>query len=216
MAYDLTLPRMPDPYTTPAGPGFLSISMTDNSPGTIHELNTGGSIGVKFNGNFWTMSISLPELFPEEAEIIYPFLSAVSGGFDNFYVQLPQFRNPKTGSWSTGTNTLIAKGSISIGPRANTIIIPSWNTRGGNLSVGDMIKFDNSNKIYQVRQISVASNIATIVLNCPILQPNLIPAAGLEPNDIKFRVRMTSQLSVTLSSKGLYESVTVNLRENIL
>lgn len=216
MAYDTTLQRLPDPYTTPKGPGFISVSLTDNSPGTIHDLNTGGTIGVKFAGNYWTMSIGLPELFPEEADTIYPFLSAVSGGFENFYVQLPQYRNPKTGAWSVSNNTLIAKGSISIGPTADSIRIPSWSTRGGNYSVGDMLKFDNSNKIYQVRSTSLVSNTMTIRLNCPILQPTLIAGAGFEPNDIKFRVRMLGSVSPQLTARGLYEAVTINLRENIL
>lgn len=217
MAYDTTLQRLPDPHTNPAGPGFISVSLADNSPGTLHDLNTGASIAVKFAGNYWTMSVGIPELFPEEADTIYPFLSAVSGGFENFYIQLPQYRNPKSGQWNIGTNALIAKGAITIGPTADTIVIPSWSTRGGNYSIGDMLKFDNSNKIYQVRNTSLVANTMTIRLNCHILQPTLIASAGFEPNDIKFRVRMTGgPISPQLTTRGLYEAMTINLKENIL
>lgn len=216
MAYDINLLRMPDPYTTPAGPGFISVSLTDNNPGTIHELNTGATIAVKALGSYWTMSIGLPELFPEEARHIYPFLSAVSSGFENFYVQLPQFKNPASGPWATSNNTLIAKGAISIGSRADTIVIPNWSARGGNYVAGDMIKFDNSHKIYQVVYESTVANTKTIRLNSDILQPALIPAAGFEPNDLMFRVRMTGTLTPQITSKGVYDSVTINLRENIL
>lgn len=216
MAYDTNLLRMPDPYTIPAGPGFISVSLTDNNPGTIHELNTGGSIAVKALGSYWTMSISLPELFPDEARHILPFLSYVSSGFENFYVQLPQFKNPISGLWTTSNNTLIAKGAISIGSRADTIVIPNWSTRGGNYVAGDMLKFDNSHKIYQVVTESLVSDTKTIRLNCDILQPALVSTAGFEPNDLKFRVRCVSSITPQLTSRGLYETVSVNLRENIV
>jgi hypothetical protein len=216
MSYDNTLSRLPDPSTDPQGPGFLSAYLMDNSPGTIHRLNTGATLGVKYAGNYWTINISWPELFPEEAENLFPFLYSVSGGFEQFYVQLPQHAYPKTGAWDTSTNNFVAKGNISIGPTADTIIIPQWSTRGGDLSPLDTIKFDNSNKVYMVRSRKVESDVATIRLNCDILEPQLIPSAGLQPNDILFKVRMTGTIAPVLTARGLYESIQVTLEENIL
>lgn len=215
MSYDSTLARLPDPFTSPAGPGFTGVSLTDNQPGTIHPLNTGGTIGVKFLGSYWTIGITFPELFEEESEVLYPFLSAVSGGFENFYVQLPQYVNPKSGPWNISNNTLIAVGAISIGPRPDTIIIPNWSSRGGNYQVGDMLKFNNSSKIYRVRAQSLVNNTKTIQLNCDILNPSLVSTSGFEPNDLKFRVRMEGSSTPVLNSDGLYSTITINLRENI-
>lgn len=215
MAYDNTLGRLPDPYTTPQGPGFTAQSLTDNSPGVVHRLNTGGSIGVKFKGNFWTINISLPELTPTEANNIYPFLYSVSGGFDNFYVQLPTNRNPKTGVWYVNEPSLIALGEISQSG-TNSISIDFWPDRGGDLSVGDMIKFTNSHKIYLITKTSLVANVKTLYFNCDILEPEKIASAGLEPNDIKFRVKMEGSISPQITMRGVYDPLSLVLTENIL
>lgn len=218
MAYE-NIPRLPDPTTVPAGPGFVSLNMTDNRPGLVHQLNNGGVVSVQFNGAYWTFQIGYHELTPQEGLLFFPFLNSVSGGFKDFYVQIPLYINPRTGVWDTSSATKIAEGGISMVTGAdNKVSISNWPTRGGNLSVGDMIKFTNSNKIYQIHETSLVSNTMTLTLNCSVIEPSKISTAGLEPNDIKFRVRTLegSTFSTQFTSRGLYEPFTLNLRENIL
>lgn len=219
MAYE-NLPRLPDPTTAPAGPGFVSINYSDNAPGLVHYLNNGGAVSVQFSGNFWTFQIGYHELTLSEADTILPFLHSVSGGFSDFYIQLPLFVNPKTGVWNVSDATKTATGSISIvaGSQDKTVQIPNWTSRGGDLSVGDMIKFTNSNKIYRIVATTLVANTKTLTLNCPIVQPERVSTAGLEPNSIKFKVRLTegSNISSQFTTRGLYESFSINLRENIL
>jgi hypothetical protein len=156
MAYE-NLPRLPDPTTVPAGPGFVSISPANIMSGMVHYLNTGAAVSVRNDGSYWELSIQYPELTPSEFATIGPFLESVSGGFENFYVQNPLMVNPSTGAWDTSTNTKIALGAITIA--ANTgnrgIVIPSWSTRGGNFTAGDGLKFTNSNKIYRVSKTTL-------------------------------------------------------------
>lgn len=215
MAYE-NLTRLPDPTTAPAGPGFLSVALTDNSTGLVHPLNTGGTVSVQYAGNYWSISISYPELTLEEAAPFIPVLDSLSGGFRNFYIQLPMHINPRTGVWDTSTAVKIAQGAITIGTTDREIVIPAWNLRGGNLSPGDMLKFTNSNKIYRISSASLVDNTMTLQLNCPILEPAKIPSAGLEPNNIMFRVRMLGDpINMEFTSRGLYNSFSISLRENI-
>lgn len=216
MAYE-NIPRLPDPTTVPAGPGFVSLNMTDNRPGLVHQLNNGGVVSVQFNGAYWTFQIGYHELTPQEGLLFFPFLNSVSGGFKDFYVQIPLYINPRTGAWDVSTTTLSATGAITL-VEDNKVSISNWSTRGGDLSVGDMIKFTNSNKIYQIQDTSLISNTKTLTLNCAVIEPSKISTAGLEPNDIKFRVRTPegSTFSTQFTSRGLYEPFTLNLRENIL
>lgn len=216
MAYE-NLPRLPDPTTVPAGPGFVSLNMTDNIPGLVHQLNNGGVVSVQFNGAYWSFQIGYHELTPQEGLLFFPFLNSVSGGFKDFYVQIPLFVNPRTGAWNTSTAALIAQGNIQL-EADNRIAIPNWSSRGGDLSVGDMIKFTNSNKIYQIQESTLASNTKRLTLNCSIIEPGKMATAGLEPNDIKFRVRTLegSNFTTQFTSRGLYEPFTLNIRENIL
>lgn len=216
MAYQTDLLRLPDPTTTPAGPGFVSLSLQPIKTGLSHELNTGGMISVEYAGSYFTIDISYPELTVQEANSFFPTLSLLTGGFRNFYVQLPTHVNPSSGAWGTGSNTLIAKGAISLGLKDNEITVPAWDTRGGDLNPGDAIKFDNSNKIYLVAYTSTAANVKTIGLHCSILQKDLLPTAGFEPNDIKFRVRMPQIQLPRITARGVYEAFSISLRENIL
>lgn len=215
MAYE-NLPRLPDPTTTPAGPGFIALSYTDNSAGLIHDLNTGGTVSVQYSGSYWTINIAYPELTSQEAEGFLAFLGTLGGGFRNFYVQLPLFINPATGVWDTSSSTKIAQGALNMGATDREIVIPDWSSRGGNLSRGDMLKLTNSNKIYKIAKTTLLSNTMTLELNCPLLEPTKLATAGLEPNDIKFRVRLVgSSPEAKFTSRGLYDSFSIQLKENI-
>lgn len=217
MAYDSTLLRVPDPTTTPAGPGFTSLGLQPNKTGLTHDLNSGGTISVEFAGGYFTIDIAYPELTPEEANTFFPMLSFISGGFTNVYLQLPTHVNPRTGVWDTSTNTKTAKGSITINAlKDNEIIIPSWSSRGGDISPGDALKFDNSHKIYTVAYVTLVANVKTIGLNCAILEKHKIPTAGLEPNNILFRCRVSQISFPKLTARGLYDSFSVSFKENIL
>lgn len=218
MAYE-NLKRLPDPTTAPAGPGYLSVSLTDNTTGLVHALNNGGSVSVQYAGNYWTINIGYYSLNLTEAATIIPFMNSVSGGFVNFYVQLPMYVNPKTGAWDQSTAAKRREGAISIvsNSEQKKVLISGWNLAGGNISAGDMIKFTNSNKIYQVISTSLVSTDMTLELHCPIIEPSKISTCGIEPNDIKFRVRHTGNpVSQTFTNSGLLEPITFNLVENIL
>lgn len=216
MPYE-NLPRLPDPTTTPAGPGFLSAGYSDTPAGMVHQLNTGGTVSVQYAGSAWSFNIAYPELTIQEGNTLYPWLVSFGGGFKNFYIQLPMFINPATGAWDTSTPAKIAQGAISLGATDRNVTISNWSSRGGNLSPGDMLKFTNSNKIYQVVSTLVISNVMILELNCPIAEPLKIPGGALEPNSIKFRVRLIgSAPTMEFTNKGLYAPVSISLRENII
>ena len=219
MAYDSNILRLPDPGTVPAGPGFTSISLSDNTPGLIHALNNGGVVSVRFSGSYWTMQVSYHELTLAEATPLLAMLSSVSGGFGKFYVQHPLYVKPKTGAWDESSSSKIALGSISmVSGSSNRIQISNWSSRGGNFSVGDMLKFTNSHKIYQVVATSLVANTMMLTLHCDVIETSKIPTAGFEPNDIKFRVRLAegTNLSMQFTSRGLYEGFNLSFREDIL
>lgn len=215
MAYE-SLKRLPDPTTAPAGPGFSDVTLSDNSTGLTHQLNNGVTVAVQYAGNFWTINISYPQLTTSEASVIMPFLNSCIGGFQNFYVQLPMFVNPKTGAWDISTAAKRAEGAITLGSSDRQVVISNWSSRGGNLSAGDMIKFTNSNKIYMIETASLVSNVMTLTLHCPLLEPAKIPTAGLEPNGIMFKVRCTNtQMPFQWQNSGLLASFNIALVESI-
>lgn len=216
MSYE-NLERLPDPNTNPAGPGFITQRFIDNTPGMIHDLNSGASISVSFAGNYWTLDIAYPELTIPEGNSLLPFLYGLQGPFSNFYVQLADKANPRTGAWVTDTNTDIAKGEMTL-ESSRVVRVPEWSTRGGELSPGDLIKFDGSNKIYMVVSVTMDGADALIRLNCEFIGSGTqLGTMGLEPNDIKIRVRIKDRFTPPeLTANGLYSGFSLSLKENIL
>lgn len=219
MAYDSNTFRLPDPSINPNAPGFMSVGLKDNAVGTRNKLNTGGAIQVSFAGNYWDFMIEYPALTEKEARFIQPLLNYTQAKKKPIYVQLPQYVEPITGPWSGD----FAQGQVSLGDTADTLLVPNWASRGGDLSPGDMLKLSNSHKIYQVvtKTISdgsggIAAGTGIILLHCDVLEPNKVPTCALEPNDIKFRCDLIDIPTFTLMETGFYSAVSVTFEENIL
>ena len=216
MAYDSNIRRLPDPYYN-NGVGFVSASVRGVSTGTSHPLNGGGVVSAKFSGAYWEIDISYPSTIQAELDTVLPFLESVEGVFNSFYVMLPQYRYPKTGAWDVSTAALRAEGAITL-VNDKTISISSWSTRGGDLSVGDMIKFTNTAKIYKItaKSYDSGSDTVTFELNTSIKFPSLLSVAGLEPNELMFKVRMKDNKtpSPALQPNGIYSGFSISLREN--
>ena len=217
MSYELTLNQLPDPNTTPPGPGFVSQQIIDKTPGMMHTLNNGGSVSVKFSGSNWEIQIGYPQLTIAEANTIIPFVYSLQGGFTNFYVQLPTYANPASNPWGA---TSIVAADVSTGTNSNQIDIANWANRGsGNeLAVGDMIKLDTHSKIYLITGALVTAGVMTLTLNCDLsISRTAVDAATIEPNDIMFKVRLKGDAPpFNLTADGLYEGFSLNMRENII
>lgn len=214
MAYDSTLGRLPDPATNPAGPGFVSLTIHNDSPGMMQRLNDGSTISIRFGGDAWEFNIGFPELTIVEAKAIQPFLMS-HGPFETFYIQIPTAIEPASGAWDVSTILLRAEGSLTMGATAFEVNIPAYSTRGGTLEAGDYLKFTNINKIYLITATELNADVLTMTLHSEIQDTVAIITAGLEPNDIRFRVRQEKTPNFSLNTEGLYAAFTIKLRENI-
>ena len=219
MAYD-NLQRLPDPTTSPQGPGFVSQTLLNNTPGMVHPLNSGESVSVKFAGDYWTIDLAYPQLTIAEGATIFPFLYSLQGGFTNFYVQLPTMANPASGIWGTGVDSeIFAQGLVTAGTNSNQINISTWAAASGsgNLAAGDLIMISTLKKIFMVVSADLASDVMTLTLNSEITDATSLVGAGIQPNDIKFRVKQKGAgPAANLTADGLYEGFSLSLKENTL
>jgi len=218
MSYDPNLKRLPDPFYN-NGLGFISAGAKGIYPGTQHALNSGSVVSVQYSGSYWEIDLSFPETLADEAIPTLAFLEGLNGSFTPFYVMLPQYRYPRTGAWDVSSAALRAEGDIElVTPRK--IKITSWSTRGGDLSLGDMIKFTNMSKIYRItdRVYNSSEDSIELELSSDIKYPSLLAVAGLEPNDILFRVRLKNNKTPgpVLGNNGIYSGFSISLREDIL
>lgn len=218
MAYDQTIKRLPDPYYN-NGIGFSSASIKPVATGTSHPLNGGGTVSVAFAGGYWEIDVSYPETLQHELDTVLPFLDSLEGSFNSFYIMLPQYRYPKTGSWDESTSYKVASGDINL-VSAKRISIQSWSQRGGDLNPGDMFKFSNSGKIYRITDKAYSSGSDTVEfeLNTLIKYPSLVGTASIEVNDLMFRVELKSNSTPApvLQPSGIYAGFSISMRESIL
>lgn len=218
MAYDQNIKRLPDPFYN-NGLGFTSASIRHIPTGTSHSLNGGGTVSVAFAGSYWEIDISYPDTLQHELDSVIPFFDSLEGSFNAFYILLPQYRYPKTGAWDESTSTKVASGAISL-VSAKKITIPSWSTRGGDLSVGDMFKFSNSSKVYRItdRVYDSGNDSITLEFNTLIKYPSLVSTSSIEVNDLMFRVEIkgTSAPAPRLQPNGIYAGFSVSMRESVL
>lgn len=222
MSYDLAQwARMPDPNTTPEGPGFTSMGLVPVDPGMIHPLNSGATVSIRYpGGSYWSIEISFPELDIAEARSIQPFLYSLQGAFTDFYIALPTYTEPVTGAWDVGSETKQASGLLRTNLLSNSFDILSWasvSATGNAITAGDVLKIDNSRKIYYVISVSLVSDVLTVVLNCDLINPETLSISKLQMNDILFKVRSTGAIPpLKLGNNGLYAPFSLSLRENIL
>lgn len=214
MAYDSTLKILPDPTTVPEGPGFISQQVIQVDPGMVHPLNTGGTIAIRYQGAYWTININYPELTYIQGASILPFLTSLGGPFSNFYISLPTITIPQAGRWDSDNDF---SGDLSVkSTNDKVLVIDGGSTVNGEFTIGDMIKLSNSHKIYQVLDKGTSGEDIELELSSSIIDPNTLISATIEPNDIKFRVRLAGQFTPpTLTANGLYDPFSLQLRENI-
>jgi hypothetical protein len=218
MAYE-TLPRLPDPLTSPAGPGFTTIALTDNAPGMLRNLNGGGSISVKYAGNYWTLNISYPQLdYGQEANELIGFLYSLQGTFNNFHIQVPTYNEPGRGT-NPWTGALPSVVDVTAGASSNQIDIANWSTLTDDINIGDVFKLSDvaAHKIYMVTGKSLNADVMTLTCNSEVAEDPNLAVSTIDPRDVLFRVRLEGKLpNLQLNSDGLYEGFSLTLRENIL
>lgn len=217
MSYDANIQRLPDPFYN-NGVGFISAGVKGVYTGTQHPLNGGGVVSVEYSGSYWEIDISYPETLQQELTNTLAFLEGLSGSFTPFYILMPQHRYPATGIWNTSTAAKRAQGEIVL-VNPNTIKIGGWSNRGGDLNPGDMIKFSEMSKIYKItsKEHNTTTDEVVFRLSSNIKYPSKLALSGLEPNDIKFKVRLKGNKSPApiLRANGIYSSFSLSMREDV-
>lgn len=200
--------RLPDPFTNPdLCPGFETADLIDNDPIIRDELPNATVVEIKSSAQFWSIDITMPDLFPREFRFLDAFISEYkrTGGFID--VLLPQYENTRV-SGDTSKTTIAGnqKGStITIGNTAGLTGIPE---------AGDLFKLSTHPKVYKITKVS--SDATSMTLS---LYPDLfITTGGSEKpvfSGILFQTKLMSgdSWSQTITNDGMYTGVSLKLRE---
>lgn len=202
--------RLPDPFTHPGvAPGFLSAPLVDNEPLIQDELPNGEVLEVTTSTQFWSINITYPDLLDEEYRLISAAINKAKASDGVIQLALPQYLNLRV----IGPTAPL---SIAAGQVGNTLIIKNTNDLKGLPYVGDLLKLTNSHKVYKITSVDTDTTANTWTLG---LYPSIAKVTdGTEKpifNNILFNMKLINRGTITenLNADGLYENVSINLRE---
>jgi len=214
VAYNTSIPQLPDPTTTPVGPGWASQTIYDIAPVQSTELNGGSTIAVYQGGNYWNISLSYNSMLPETYNELGVFLSSLQGSASRFYVRFPDRANPKNGAW-VGSGPQLGQGLITK-INAQTIEVANRTSLGGTLVAGDYLKLSGNDRIYKVIKVENVSTSVRYTLHCVIDSP-IDNTTELEPNEIKFKcVLVGDKPREEVTASGLVQGFSLALRGTVL
>lgn len=201
--------RLPDPFTDSNAPGFLSVSISDNSSIIQDELPNNDVIQVDTGNQYWGINITYDSLLPEEYDIIRKFCFKAKATNSVIEVLLPQFENYKF---------VLDSYTVKAGSSGNTIVITNVNSIKEQPIIGSVIKLSSHPKVYHITDYSYNSVNKEYTIG---IYPNLaITTLGSETAQLSAvlfttRFKDVNQVTATLNSDNTYEGFTLQLREAI-
>ena len=199
-----------------AGPDFASIKFTSEQPSSISRTNSGRVITRAIVGQQWKIQISYNPMTREQFEPVYAFLQEKRGRLQPFFVILPQYSTPRD---STLNRTITTNAAVSAG--ANHFVAAGFGSGNGELKVGDMINFNDTNntthkKAYQITRVLTNSDYLTggtqptssqrLYYVSPHIEKAVASGQGVVYTNPKFRVIMNSDIvEYSLGTNNLYQ-----------
>jgi len=205
----MTTLRLPDPLTNPNAPGFTDVRMIDNYPIYRDRLAGGSVVTLASGAQYWSISLTYSELFPEEQYILSTSLLNCKHKGQPLMVLLPQYENFHT----IGDPSSI---TIAAGQQGNNLTMQNYNLTGAP-KAGDLFQLTNhSSKVYKITNVVLVGTILTLEV-----YPNLrVPTTGNEKpvfNGILFQTVLAKPEAVesTFTSDRHYSGFTLELEEHV-
>jgi len=187
-----------------------SISLQDNRPNLINQSVSGKRVIRKYGSQYFTIDVTLPPLIKADAMNVFGFLKQQQNSFEKFDFQYP-ITNRGLGKQETD---IVVNGAKSLGD-SDIELSGFSNSQNNCLRAGDVIKFNNHNKIYMVTEHanSDSSGNTTISIS-PSIISTLTDNEAVDVNSPFFKVYLESDVLYTTDASGLF-SINFSLRECI-
>ena len=167
----------------PTSPVFRTVNLQSQSPTLISESASGKIQARQIAGQRWSFTASYPPLTRTEFAPVSAFIMQQRGRLNTFTIELPIVSD----SASSATGTLAVNGAVTSG---NTVIATDGMT--GTLTVGDMVKFDNHDKVYMVVAVSGA-NMTSMTVEPPLAE-SVANDEEIIYNNVPMKVRLNNDV----------------------
>ncbi len=220
---------------TTMGPGFTAVKLSSEHKMQNTRTNSGRLISREISGHKWNIGISYNPMTRDEFEPIYSFLLQKRGSLTPFFVQLPQYKEPRDSNFKTfvASNTFSVAGASTIAAGATSLMIGATgysSSSNGTAKPGDIFTISDDNhdsnhtKVYQVTRVETNStydaqtspqptSTQQRIQFIPALQRSVSSSAQIDFTNPKFRVVMSKDIQeYNLNTENLY-SFSLQLEE---
>lgn len=205
--------RLPDPTTSPAGPGFKSATLTSKDFGMSHELNGAAIVTVKTVGQAWNINISYNKMTQGQFAPLDAFLGLLEGNHQAVRLVLPQYKNPVGGPVGSVPATTRPDSSYSgkLIKIANLNLIANYT----NITEGSLIQFDNSTKVYKIAAMETVGSLSTILLNTELYQ-TITTSTVPKFTNIEFTCKLSAIPPISTNENYLVNEISLEMKETTI
>lgn len=191
---------------------FTTMNWKSNNNIVTTETLTNKIYSKDIGGHYWSFTLQSIPLSRSDFDSIWVFLLQQKGTFDTFEIKPPQINSTKgTFSNSGGTNLPIT-GSGAVGATTITVT-PSGS---GTLKAGDLIKFDNHDKVYVITADKTLTNTTQTTINIfPALTTALTVSESALTEDITVKVRLTNDVQEFNTNVDNVYRYEIDVRESL-
>jgi len=191
---------------------FTSMGWQSNNNIVTTETLTNKIYSKDLGGHYWSFTLSSVPLTRSDFDTVWAFLLQQKGSFDTFSIKPPQIHTTKgTFSNASGTN-LPVTGSAAVGATTVTVT-PSGS---GTLKAGDLIKFDNHDKVYVLTgDKSLSDTVQTTINIFPALISALTVSESTLTEDVTMQVRLQNDVQEFKTDVDNVYSYEIDVRESL-
>jgi hypothetical protein len=191
---------------------FTTMNWQSNNNIVTTETLTNKIYSKDIGGHYWSLTLKSIPLSRADFDSIWVFIIQQKGTFDTFYLKPPQINSTKgTFSNSSGTNLPVtssgAVGATTVGVTPNG---------SGTLKAGDIIKFDNHDKVYTITaDVNLSNTIANTIDIFPALITAITTNEKVITEDVTLKVRLQNDVQEFKTNvNNLYE-YEIDVRESL-
>lgn len=191
---------------------FNTMGWQSNNNIVTTETLTNKIYSKDIGGHYWSFTLQSVPMSREDFDVIWVFLLQQKGSFDTFDIKPPQINSSKgTFVNSSGTN-LPLTGSAAVG--ATTVTVTPVGS--GTLKAGDLLKFNNHDKVYVLTENKTLTNASQTTMNIfPALTSALTTSESVLTNEITVKVRLVNDVQTFNTNTDNLYRYELDLRESL-
>jgi len=167
-----------------------TVELKSNSPTIVSEGRNLVTLARAVPSHRWEATIKSVPLLSADARAVSAWVNSLGGRFGTFTAILPEVSTPK----GVATGTPLTSGSYAIGASAITMSGFTASVTG-QLKAGDVLKFGNHTKVYQVTADTSSNSSGVAVVNIyPKLTKAVPSATAVTVRDVPFLFRLDNDI----------------------